>query len=217
MGLDLRTAFPASLPKADRVDACLLPHGVNRVLVTGGAGFIGGALMWRLLRDTGAKMFNLDKLGYASDLTNCPNNCGSWQFPEKLIPVVILKAVAGEPIPLYVDVQNVRERLYVEAVQAICGLLDEQCPDGAPHSRLITPVADRPGHVRRYAIDASKISAELGWRPRRSFDQGLEAMVRWSLDHPEWFQQLRHRTGYGGERIGLLVGARMSGLYGNFV
>ena len=346
----------------------LLSNGVNRVLVTGGAGFIGGALVRRLLRDTGATVFNLDKLGYASDLTsieltlaelgpsaqgrhqllradlahteataaavqqadpdlvfhlaaeshvdrsisgpgafiesnvqgtfhllqavrahweqlprerqerfrlhhistdevfgslgptgrfsettpydprspysaskaasdhlvrawhhtyglpvvltNCSNNYGPWQFPEKLIPVVILKAVAGEPIPLYGDGQNVRDWLYVEdhvealllaasrgrlgesycvggagdhgspsertnteVVQAICAILDGVRPACAPHSRLITPVVDRLGHDRRYAINASKISGELGWRPRHDFDQGLEATVRWTLDN----------------------------------
>ena len=345
----------------------LLLPGIERVLVTGGAGFIGGALVRRLLRDTNATVFNLDKLGYASDLTsiedtlaelgpvaqgrhqllrvdladaeataaavrqadtdlvfhlaaeshvdrsisgpgafiesnvqgtfhllqavrvhweqlpqerqerfrlhhistdevfgslgptgrfcettpydprspysaskaasdhlvrawhhtyglpvvltNCSNNYGPWQFPEKLIPVVILKAAAGDPIPLYGDGANVRDWLYVEdhvealllaatcgrlgesycvggagdhgspsertnkqVVEAICGLLDQYRPEGAPHARLITPVTDRLGHDRRYAIDASKISGELGWRPRHSFEQGLEATVRWYLE-----------------------------------
>jgi dTDP-glucose 4,6-dehydratase len=354
------------------VTSSLLPAGIQRVLITGGAGFIGSALVRRLLANSDALIFNLDKIGYASDLTsigsdprhqllrvdltdaaatahavqqadpdlvmhlaaeshvdrsidgpaafiesnvigtfnllqavrghweqlpaerregfrfhhistdevfgslgptgrfsettaydprspysaskaasdhlvsawhhtyglpvvltNCSNNYGPWQFPEKLIPVVILKAVAGEPIPLYGDGANVRDWLYVEdhvealllaatrgrlgesycvgghgertnkqVVEAICALLDQYRPDGAPHARLITPVADRPGHDRRYAIDAAKITAELGWKPRHSFEQGLEATVRWYLEHLDWCEQVRERAGYSGERIG---------------
>ena len=353
----------------------LLPPGTDRVLVTGGAGFIGGAVVRRLLRGSGATVFNLDKCGYASDLagieqqlaalgpaaqgpgglrhqllrvdlvdgaataeavrradpdlvlhlaaeshvdrsidgpgafiesnvtgtfqllqavrahweqlpperaahfrfhhistdevfgslgpqgrfsettpydprspysaskaasdhlvsawhhtyglpvvlTNCSNNYGPWQFPEKLIPVVILKALAGEPIPLYGDGANVRDWLYVDdhadalllaatqgqlgrsycvggsgsngtasertnkqVVEAICSLLDQLLPAGAPHARLITPVTDRPGHDRRYAIDPSRISSELGWQPRHSFEAGLEVTVRWYLEQHDW-------------------------------
>ena len=166
-------------------------------------------------------------------LTNCSNNFGPWQFPEKLIPVVILKALAGEPIPLYGDGANVRDWLFVEdhvdalllaatqgvpgesycvgghgertnkqVVEAICALLDQLRPQGAPHARLITPVADRPGHDRRYAIDPTRISHELGWQPRHGFAEGLEATVRWYVDHLTWCHDVRERAGYGGERIG---------------
>jgi dTDP-glucose 4,6-dehydratase len=163
-------------------------------------------------------------------LTNCSNNYGPWQFPEKLIPVVILKAAAGEPIPLYGDGGNVRDWLYVDdhvealllaatrgrlgesyciggagdhgspsertntaVVQAICALLDRLQPAGAPHARLISPVTDRPGHDRRYAIDASKISTELGWTPRHSFEAGLEATVRWALGNLAWCERVQQR------------------------
>ena len=150
-------------------------------------------------------------------LTNCSNNYGPWQFPEKLIPVVILKALAGEPIPLYGDGANVRDWLYVEdhvealllaatqgrigqtycvgghgerpnrqVVDAICAELDRLYPERAPHDRLITLVSDRLGHDRRYAIDPGKITAELGWQPRHSFEQGLAATIQWYVDHLEW-------------------------------
>jgi dTDP-glucose 4,6-dehydratase len=172
-------------------------------------------------------------------LTNCSNNYGPWQFPEKLIPVVILKAAAGEPIPLYGDGANVRDWLYVEdhvealllaatrgrlgesyciggagdhgspsertnrqVVEAICAQLDALQPQGAPHSRLITLVRDRPGHDRRYAIDAGKITTELGWRPQHSFEQGLAATVRWLLEHQDWCVRVHRQAGYGGQRLG---------------
>ena len=147
-------------------------------------------------------------------LTNCSNNYGPWQFPEKLIPVVILKAAAGESIPLYGDGLNVRDWLHVEdhvdalllaacrgqsglsycvgghgertnkkVVEAICAQLDQEQPKDSPHSDLITRVTDRLGHDRRYAIDPPRISTELGWQPRHSFEQGLTETVRWYLKH----------------------------------
>jgi dTDP-glucose 4,6-dehydratase len=168
-------------------------------------------------------------------LTNCSNNYGPWQFPEKLIPVVILKAVAGEPIPLYGDGANVRDWLYVEdhvealllaatrgrlgesycvgghgersnkqVVQTICSLLDELRPQGAPHAGLITPVADRPGHDRRYAIDPTRISSELGWRPAHAFEQSLATTVNWYLDNLAWCEKVREQAGYRGNRLGII-------------
>jgi len=169
-------------------------------------------------------------------LTNCSNNYGPWQFPEKLIPVVILKAAAGEPIPLYGDGGNVRDWLYVEdhvdalllaatqgqlgrsycvgghgertnkqVVHGICALLDELQPSRATHARLITPVSDRPGHDRRYAIDPSRITAELGWQPRHSFSDGLAATVSWYLEHQGWCRKVREQGGYSGGRLGLVA------------
>ena len=143
-------------------------------------------------------------------LTNCSNNYGPWQYPEKLIPVVILRAAAGKSIPLYGDGLNVRDWLYVEdhvdalllaatrgelgrsycvgghgertnqeVVLTICQLLDELQPDQGPHNRLITPVTDRLGHDRRYAIDPTRISEELGWQPQHAFAAGLRQTVAW--------------------------------------
>ena len=347
---------------------------INRILVTGGAGFIGGALVRRLLRETDAMVFNLDKLGYASDLssigehprhqllkvdlvnaeataaaiqqadpdlvfhlaaeshvdrsisgpgafiesnvqgtfnllqaarnhweqlpgerkqqfrfqhistdevfgslgatgrfsettpydprspysaskaasdhlvrawhhtygmpvvlTNCSNNYGPWQFPEKLIPVVILKAVAGESIPLYGDGQNVRDWLFVEdhvdalllvaqkgqigesycvggfgersnkeVVFEICNLLDQYRPSDAPYFALVTPVGDRPGHDRRYAIDSSRISSDLGWQPKHSFANGIAATLRWYLDNLAWCDRVCKQAGYFGNRLGAI-------------
>ncbi len=154
--------------------------------------------------------------------TNCSNNYGPYQFPEKLIPLMILNAVNNKPLPIYGDGMNVRDWLYVsdhcaairevlargrvgetynvggwneqpniEIVRTVCALLDELRPDPAgPHERLITYVKDRPGHDRRYAIDARKIERELGWRPAETFATGIRKTVRWYLDHMGWVEHV---------------------------
>jgi dTDP-glucose 4,6-dehydratase len=149
--------------------------------------------------------------------TNCSNNYGPLQFPEKLIPLMILNALNGKPLPVYGDGKNVRDWLHVsdhcsgiraalakgkpgetyniggnsektnlEVVHAVCTILDELHPAGAPHTKLITYVKDRPGHDRRYAINAEKIKRELGWEPREKFDRGLRKTVEWYLTNGEW-------------------------------
>lgn len=156
--------------------------------------------------------------------TNCSNNYGPFQFPEKLIPLVILNALEGKPLPVYGDGGNVRDWLYVEdhcaairavlsrgrvgetyniggsserknldVVTAICDLVDELRPSATmrPRRKLITFVADRPGHDRRYAIDATKISQELGWLPAEEFAGGLRKTVAWYLDHGSWVENVR--------------------------
>jgi dTDP-glucose 4,6-dehydratase len=150
--------------------------------------------------------------------TNCSNNYGPYHFPEKLIPLMIVNALAGKPLPIYGDGQQVRDWLFVndhcsairavlaggrlgetyniggwnektnhEIVHRVCALLDELRPSAAgPYTRLITHVTDRPGHDRRYAIDARKIERELGWRPAETFETGIRKTVQWYLDHADW-------------------------------
>jgi dTDP-glucose 4,6-dehydratase len=168
-------------------------------------------------------------------LTNCSNNYGPFHFPEKLIPVVILNALHGRPIPVYGEGLNVRDWLYVEdhadalllvleqgrvgrsyniggenearnidLVRTICRLLDARRPDGAPHDRLITFVADRPGHDLRYAIDPTRIREELGWRPSVTLEEGLARTVDWYLDNDWWWRPLQERSGVG-QRLGLVA------------
>ena len=166
-------------------------------------------------------------------LTNCSNNYGPYHFPEKLIPVVILNALHGRPIPVYGVGENIRDWLYVEdhadalltvvtkgkigrsyniggenearnidLVRTICALMDEMRPEGAPHARLITFVTDRPGHDARYAIDPSRIRAELGWQPSVTLEEGLRRTVAWVLDNEAWWRPLLARQGVG-QRLGV--------------
>jgi len=155
--------------------------------------------------------------------TNCSNNYGPYQFPEKLIPLIIVNALTGQPLPVYGDGLQVRDWLYVgdhcsgirsalargrtgqtyniggghemrniDIVRTVCALLDELRPDpGGAYARLITHVADRPGHDRRYAIDARKVERELGWRPAETFASGIRRTVRWYLDHADWVAEVR--------------------------
>ena len=176
------------------------------------------------------KTFNLPVL-----TTNCSNNYGPYQFPEKLLPLMITKALSGKPLPVYGDGKQIRDWLYVEdhcrailevlengtvgqvynigghnektnleVVQTLCNILDEMVADSPyrPHKSLITFVEDRPGHDRRYAIDAGKIKKELGWVPKESFETGLQKTVCWYLDNKTWTDRVLSGA-YRGERLGL--------------
>ncbi|MBQ0810121.1 dTDP-glucose 4,6-dehydratase [Roseovarius sp.] len=167
-------------------------------------------------------------------ITNCSNNYGPFHFPEKLIPVVILNALASKPLPIYGDGSNVRDWLYVEdhaealltvlergapgrsyniggenelsnleLVRSLCTVLDEAAPrdDGKSYAAQISFVTDRPGHDARYAIDPSRIRAELGWRPSVTVDEGLRRTVRWYLENEAWWRALLARDGVG-KRLG---------------
>jgi dTDP-glucose 4,6-dehydratase len=155
--------------------------------------------------------------------TNCSNNYGPYHFPEKLIPLMIVNALAGKPLPVYGDGQQIRDWLYVtdhcsgiravltggalgetyniggwnekaniDIVKTVCALLDELRPDPAgPYARLITYVTDRPGHDRRYAIDARKIERELGWRPAETFETGIRKTVQWYLSNEDWVARVQ--------------------------
>ena len=175
-----------------------------------------------------------DTYGLPVIVSNCSNNYGPYQFPEKLIPLMILNALEGKPLPVYGKGDNVRdwihvedhadgliavatrgvpgetyllggqaERTNIEVVHAICSIMDRLSPSNAPHARLISHVADRPGHDFRYAIDCSRIAKMLGWRPRETFETGLEKTVRWYLDNADWWQAIRAGT-YRGHRLGLV-------------
>ncbi|EOT1172695.1 dTDP-glucose 4,6-dehydratase [Cronobacter dublinensis] len=175
--------------------------------------------------------------GLPTLVTNCSNNYGPYHFPEKLIPLTILNALAGKPLPVYGNGQQIRDWLYVEdharalclvatqgevgetynigghneqknleVVETLCALLEELAPQkpagvGAYRS-LITFVQDRPGHDLRYAIDASKIERELGWRPQETFESGMRKTVQWYLDNETWWKQVQDGS-YQGQRLGL--------------
>ncbi len=182
--------------------------------------------------------------GFPAVVSNCSNNYGPYHFPEKLIPLIILNAIQGDPLPVYGAGTNVRDWLYVEdharaldlivshgrvgekynvggrnerrnidVVRGICAILDRLRPTGRSHEALITFVADRPGHDLRYAIDASKLERELGWRALETFDSGIEKTVRWYLDNEWWWRPLREKV-YAGERLGVLPGTQTNNLAG---
>lgn len=176
----------------------------------------------------------LKTYGLPTIISNCSNNYGPYQYPEKLIPLMINKALSGEEMPVYGAGDNVRDWLYVddharallaiidqgrpgevynvgggneltniEVVEAICSILNDSAPlpEGGDYRRQITFVKDRPGHDKRYAIDAAKIRRELGWRPLESFETGLRKTVGWYLDNPGWREVVQQ--GYKGERLGV--------------
>ncbi len=169
--------------------------------------------------------------------TNCSNNFGPYQFPEKLVPLVTLNALEGKPLPVYGDGKNIRDWLFVgdhcdallrvadkgqpgesynlgaqcerttlQMVETVCRMLDELRPAPRPHAELIQFVKDRPGHDRRYAIDAEKVRRELGWTPTVSFEEGMRSTVRWYVENRAWCERItqgvyrRERLGLGDER-----------------
>jgi dTDP-glucose 4,6-dehydratase len=166
-------------------------------------------------------------------VSNCSNNYGPYQFPEKLIPLMVLNGLHDEPLPVYGDGANIRDWLFVDdharalglilekgspgqtynvggrnerrnidVVRQICGCLDTIRKTGRPHDRLISFVTDRPGHDRRYAIDATKIETELGWRAEETFETGIQKTVSWYFERGDWWKPLRDNV-YRGERLGL--------------
>jgi dTDP-glucose 4,6-dehydratase len=167
-------------------------------------------------------------------VSNCSNNYGPHQFPEKLIPLMTINAIEGKPLPVYGAGANVRDWLYVDdhvsglltvltkgapgesynigsgeewrnidLVRKICAIVDEIAPAAQPRDNLIQFVADRPGHDKRYAIDATKIESELGWRPAVGFEDGLHRTVAWYAENEHWWRPIREGT-YQGARLGLL-------------
>ena len=236
--------FHASVPEKDRASLRFLHVSTDEVYGSlGTEGFFTEETSYAPNSPYSASKAGADHLvrayhhtyGLPTLTTNCSNNYGPFQFPEKLIPLIIQKARAGEKLPVYGDGMQVRDWLYVEdhcnailkvletgkvgevynigghnemanldVVKTICGLLDEMVPDSPhkPHASLIGFVKDRPGHDRRYAIDAGKLQRELGWRPEETFETGIRKTVQWYLDNKEWVQRISSGD-YRGERLGL--------------
>jgi dTDP-glucose 4,6-dehydratase len=173
--------------------------------------------------------------GFPALISNCSNNYGPYHFPEKLIPLTILNAIHGKPLPVYGVGANARDWLYVDdharaldlivargrigekynvggrnerrnidVVRRICAILDDLRPIARPHESLIAFVVDRPGHDLRYAIDATKLEGDLGWRALETFESGIEKTVRWYLDNEWWWRPLREKV-YAGERLGVIA------------
>jgi dTDP-glucose 4,6-dehydratase len=173
--------------------------------------------------------------GFPVVTTNCTNNYGPYQFPEKLIPLIIQRALTEQSLPVYGDGGNVRDWLYVDdhvdalllaaargrigetygvggnaerrnidVVREVCRVLDEMVPSATMRDRndLISFVADRPGHDRRYAMDTTKIGRELGWTPKETFESGLRRTVTWYVEHQDWCEAVQSTSGYGGGRLG---------------
>jgi len=167
-------------------------------------------------------------------VSNCSNNYGPYHFPEKLIPLIILNALEGKPLPIYGRGVNIRDWLYVEdharalhliaskgqvgekynvggrnerrnidVVSRVCDIMNKHMPANGPHERLITYVTDRPGHDARYAIDATRLETELGWKALETFDTGIEKTVAWYIENDWWWKPLRDKV-YSGERLGVL-------------
>jgi dTDP-glucose 4,6-dehydratase len=163
--------------------------------------------------------------GLPYSITNCSNNYGPYQFPEKLVPLMILNARDGKPLPVYGDGGQIRDWLHVEdhceaiylvvskgapgttynvgggaqptnlvVVNQLCGIMDELRPENAPHQKLVQYVADRPGHDRRYAIDHSLLTRDLGWTPRHNLGQGLQETIEWYLSHSDWLDAIHQQS-----------------------
>ncbi len=172
--------------------------------------------------------------GVPTLITNCGNNYGPFQFPEKFIPTLIIRALKGQPLPIYGGGTNVRDWIHVEdharallgvlafgavgekyligaseqrrnldVAEMICDLVDRAVPRNVSSRSLITHVEDRPGHDQRYAIDSSRVAAEIGWRPLRPLQTGLEETVAWYLARKDWWEEIFRSGRYGGERLGL--------------